>query len=471
MLISALFLFGLSFLVVAALGPSLWLAGSVICILSERWSTRRRRQKEPPHFLPTRISHSKSERSDTIYAFVGICMPILALLLGAWLYQRGGWVFAEQVLAASTVGCAILWLRLRRRGTPNAEVYAMAVWIFVCLGWSAMIAIDGPVSFGPRWSLGWTLTGSTVSHDYGIYSLFGGKMLTVISAAWALIVVLTALVLAGYRCPPVNPFLVISLALPYLCVFWFTEAMGWFHMTLAIAVIGYAISREFRRIEDTKIPPESIPSHSIEDQIRPGDLGAGNSKRRGLMLSSALVVTTLTIFGGSILSLSVSLGAVFQFSYIGLLLLATASLQIVILRRALPRHAVWKWVALHIVGSMAVVAWIYALTATPPEFVEVQVAATGGIALITLLALALRGKDTRYGAMLLGGVFMLIIVYIFDFQGIGVIGPPWNFVQFAVISVAAAVTLIVMWSVYGPGSSTESSADSDRPPETLDGIH
>ena len=459
-----LFLFGMSFYVFAAIGPSLWLAGSSIWVLVERWVARRRVQAMPMSDRGTRVSPTPTESTDTVYSCIGVGIPVLAFFLGAWQYQRGGWVFAEQVLAAATVCCAIIWLRLRRRGTPNAEVYAMAVWILTCVGWSVMIALDGPTSFGTRW----TLVGGTIDSDYGIDNLFGGKMLTLISATWALVAVSTALVFAGLRRPPIKPFHVILLAIPYVCVFWFTEAMGWFHMALAIATIGFAVSREVRRMEDDRIRRGGSQESGTGVRVHLSGLSAVLTEQNGRLSCAAVLVTLLTIAIGIACSLASSIEVGYRFAILGLTLVSTASLQFWILNHVLRRRAIWKWVALHLVFSMAVVTVTYALAAMRPGFMELQVAATGGIAAVALVVLTLRGNDRRYGAMLLGSVFMLLLVYTFDTQGIG---PPWTFVQFAGTSVAAVATLCIMWSVYGPGSSTESSAASDRPPETADGIH
>ncbi len=463
-MIQVLYLFGMSFYVFAAIGPSLWLAGSSIWVLVERWIARRHMRAAPMSDRGTRVSPTETESTATVYSCIGIGIPILAFLLGAWQYQRLGWVFAEQVLAAATVCCAIIWLRLRRRGTANAEVYAMAVWILTCVGWSVMIALDGPTSFGTRW----TLVGGTIDSDYGIDNLFGGKMLTLISATWALAAVTAALVFAGLRRPPIKPFHVIMLAIPYLCVFWFTEAMGWFHMALAIAAIGFAISREVRRMEDDRIRRGGNQESGTGVRIRLSGLSAMLTEQNGRLSCAAVLVTLLTIAIGIACSLASSIEVGYRFAILGLTLVSTASLQFWILNHVLRRRAIWKWVALHLVFSMAVVTATYALAAMRPGSMELQVVATGGIAAVALVVLTLRGNDGRYGAMLLGSVFMLLLVYTFDTQGIG---PPWTFVQFAGTSVAAVATLCIMWSVYGPGSLTESSAASDRPPETADGIH
>jgi len=467
MLISVLYLFGVSFYVFAAIGPSVWLAGSSIWVLVERLVARRRMQAMPMSDRGTRVSPTETESTGTIFSCIGIGIPLLAFFLGAWQYQRGGWVFAEQILAAATVCCAIIWLRLRRRGMPNAEVYAMAVWILTCVGWSVMIALDGPTSYGTRWTLG----GGSIDSDYGIHNLFGGKILTLISAAWAVAAVSAALICAGLRRPPIKPFYLISLAIPYLCVFWFTEAMGWFHMALAIATIGFAISREVRRIEDDRIRRGGSQKSGTGVRIRLRGLTAVLTEQAAPLSCAAVLVTVLTIAIGIACSLASSIEIGYRFAILGFTLLSTASLQFWMLNRIHRRRAVWKWVALHLVSSMAVATVTYALAAMRPGFMELQVVATGGIAAVALVVLTLRGNDGRYGAMLLGSVFMLLLVYTFDTQGTGSVGPPWTFVQFAGTSVAAVVTLTVMWSVYGPGSLTESSVCTKRTPVAVGGIH
>lgn len=461
-MIALLWLFGFSFYVVAFIGPSLWLAGSSVWVIVERWVVARRRIRSVPA-----SDHASAESSATILCCVGLGLPMLAFLLGAWQYQRGGWVFAEQVLAAATVCCAIIWLRLRSGGTGNAEVYAMAIWIFTCIGWSVMIALDGPDFSGTRWTLG----GGAIGGDYGIYNLFGGKMLTIVSASWALLVVIAALVLARLRHPPIDPFRVILLALPYLCVFWFTEAMGWFHMALAIAVIGYAISREARCIHDERTLSGGDEAHANPSRFSLKGLSAATTEKLGLLSCISLLVTVLTIAVGIACSLSSSIEVAYRIALFGFALLASGLLQFWILNHIFRRREVWKWVALHLVTGMAVVSGTYAVAAMQPGFTELQVVVTGGIALIALAVLTVRGSDGRYGAMLLGSIFMLILVYTFDTQGVGSVGPPWTFVQFAGTSVAAVTTLVIMWNVYGPGRLDTVHDESASTTAAAHGLH
>ena len=467
-MIGFLWVFGFSFYVVAFIGPSLWLAGSSVWVLVERWMVARRRsQAVPSSDGAILVSPTKSESGATIFSCVALGLPMLAFLLGAWQYQRGGWVFAEQVLAAATVCCAIIWLRLRRRGTRNAEVHAMAIWILTCIGWSVMIALDGPASFGTRWTLG----GGTIGGDYGIYNLFGGKTLTVVSATWALVVVIAALVLARLRRPPIEPFRVILLALPYLCVFWFTEAMGWFHMALAMAVIGFALSREVRRIEDERTLRGGVEAHAKPNRFSLSGSSTAITGKSWLLSCAALLITVLTVAVGVACSLSSSIEVGYRFAIFGIALLASGFLQYWIFNRLQWLHIVWKWVAMHLVTSMAVVSATYALAAMGPGFAELQALTAGGIALVALGILALSGNDRKYGAMLLGSTFTLMLVYTFDTQGVGSVGPPWTFVQFAGTSVAAVATLVIMWGVYGPKRLEAIPDTSASAPAAVDGLH
>lgn len=464
-MIGFLWVFGFSFYVVAFIGPSLWLAGSSVWVLVERWvAARRRSQAVFATDGAILDSHTKSESGATIFSCVALGLPMLAFLLGAWQYQRGGWVFAEQTLAAATVCCAIIWLRMRRRGTRNAEVHAMAIWILTCIGWSVMIALDGPASFGTRWTLG----GGAIDGDYGIYNLFGGKTLTVVSATWALVVVIAALVLARLRRPPIEPFRVILLALPYLCVFWFTEAMGWFHMALAMAVIGFALSREVRRIEEERTLRGGAEAHAKPNRLSLSEPSTAINGRSWLLSCAALLITVLTVAVGVACSLSSSIEVGYRFAIFGIALLTSGFLQYWIFSRL---HIVWKWVAMHLVTSMAVVSATYALAAMRPGFAELQALTAGGIALVALVILALRGNDRQYGAMLLGSTFTLMLVYTFDTQGVGSVGPPWTFVQFAGTSVVAVTTLVIMWSVYGPEQLEAVPDSSASSPATVDGLH
>lgn len=94
------------------------------------------------------------------------------------------------------------------------------------------------------------------------------------------------------------------------------------------------------------------------------------------------------------------------------------------------------------------------------EFVAVQAMAVGAGGLLVLTVMARKGKAMRYGAMLLGFMWMLLMVLIFDAPNLTRIAPPWALEQYVATTIGAAIVVAAMWQAFGPGAvDTPSSND------------
>ena len=79
-------------------------------------------------------------------------------------------------------------------------------------------------------------------------TLFGGPLLFAVvlaASGWAVGIALTAALRDDVN---TRPLAIISLAIPCVVYFWFVEPFGFAHAGFTLMVVGYAVSREMRRM-------------------------------------------------------------------------------------------------------------------------------------------------------------------------------------------------------------------------------
>ena len=328
----------------------------------------------------------------------GLAIPVAAAVLGIIAFALEGIPPVELIVAMATVASALWWLRLRRHGVRHAEVYAVTVWLLTRLAWSAVILMDAQQ--GTAFIL--CPADEVRGTECGIVNQLGGTTFLIASAIVAFIASTTALILTRFPRLPFNPAIPLVLAWPYIGLFWFTTPLGFAHAAFTIAVVGYAISREMRRIESEGAFETATTTDSAAKDSNP-------HRVLGLMLPRDTMLSSMSV---------------------GIFLAA-------------------GMVAL-IAGTSGVIA--NRSTFNIEEFVVVQAMAVGAGALVILLVTAWRGTTARYGAMLLGFIWMLLMVGTYDAPNLTRVAPPWTLEQYLTTTIGAGIVLATMWRVFGPGS-------------------
>ena len=389
------------------IGPSVWVITSLVAVgIAELRRTLRPSGKPGLGATDVDLSAARlasDEPSFRLGVLLGILLPATMFFMGLVLHREAGLLFSEVMLSVQTLTCCVWWLWLRRRSVANAAVYAFVVWLMTRSAWSIVMVMDpsGPDTIGTRW---YGLGGGYLGSDYGIDNLFGGVPLLLIGAVWGVTVACAALVLARVGDSRFNPRGVLLLSFPYLGLFWFTQPAGYVHLAVSMALVGYAVSAEFRRKQDD---------------------GRGSVAVRDVIGSRVLLVFRNK---PSIASLK-SPSSMVARQTIVLILVTVAGIWAA---AVIWGHGSYDWDA--------------------GEFVFVQVSVIGIAALALLWILFFLGGLMRYGAMLLGWVWMLIMVLTYDATNLAQCNPPWDVTQYLATTAAAGAMLWVMWRVFGPGA-------------------
>ena len=326
-------------------------------------------------------------RRFDVYDLIPKLVPgylLIAVLIILGLLTLGAQVFfvAELLLLIATLYCASWWSRLRRDGIPHAEVYVLTPWLFTRLAWLLWFTLD---SGGETTRLFHRPFGGHMDWSSLSESLLEDTWLSIGALLLAIAAIIAAWILLRFKRPILHPALVLALTMPALGLFWAATPMGYVHVAATMPIVGYAISREVRRIEAT-------PKHT---QSRPF-----GKKTQGAVIAVVSVAAALGVY--SAISVSAPGGTTL-----------------------IPRGI---------------------------EYILPQVIGIGLIALILLVIAAAVGSSHRFGAMLLGLVWLLIMAFTFNAPNLETWSPIFGYREYIATTIAGAVLLATMWRVFGPGA-------------------
>lgn len=386
-------------------GPTVWVIVSCLMLWRER---RREAQVKPSGAWTTSGTGENRPLLDIegVELACGLMIPVTTVVLGIIAFALGSIPSVELVVAMATVASVVWWLRLRRHGVRHAEVYAIFVWLGTRFAWSAVILMDANDGTAFLFCPADEVRGV----ECGIVNQFGGTTFLILAAAVAFVASLTALILTRFAPSSFNPSIPLVLASPYVALFWFTTPLGFAHAAFTLAVVRYAISREMRRI-------------GSEGAFGPTNAMDTTTGSRPHFRLSVLTLSPSTL---------PSTIAVGFFVAVGVVALVVAA---------------WR-----VVANLSEFGLV--------EFLAVQAMAVGAGGLLVLTVMARKGKAMRYGAMLLGFMWMLLMVLIFDAPNLTRIAPPWALEQYVATTIGAAIVVAAMWQAFGPGAvDTPSSND------------
>ena len=323
---------------------------------------------------------------------VGVCSPISLLTLpvlsvaGLWLTQDVG----DLLLTFSSIPCVLFWLKLRESNVLGAEVYALSTWILAYAVWFGGLVVIELFGVGPM---------SPGSSFIGFPPSMGA--LHFASVAYGVIGVAVAMLFV--RWAPNSPFAMIVLLgwIPLGIAVWSFVFFGPVHLALAVMLAGYAISRDVRRRTDdvAGLPTGAWRHVGRGDWFR--NLGAQRTTASTMlalaMLAAFLVVGAWTIAG----------------------------------------FASLPWAG---VGD-SVLSW---------QFLYVQVVTVAAVALVAGVVAWKAGALFRYGAMLIGiGWPLLLSLALVPHRQFTESEP--DLVGWIPVPFVMLLVLYVMWRVFGPG--------------------
>lgn len=226
-------------------------------------------------------------------------------------------------------------------------------------------------------------------------SLLEDTWLSVGSFMFAILAIVTAWILTRIERPLLHPAFVLATAIPAVGLFWVSTPIGYVQLAFTVPVVGYAISREVRRIEDATKGTHKLASgkKTLATAI------AGVSVAAALGVYSATAVATL---GGTAL---------------------------------VPRAI---------------------------EYILPQVVAVGLFALLLLVVAVALGVAHRFGAMLLGLVWLLVMVFTLDTPNLESWSPIFGYREYISTTIGAGITVVAMWRVFGPGAIETNTGPSIR---------
>ena len=311
------------------------------------------------------------------YLLVAVLIFLGLLTLGAQVV-----LVAELLLLVATLYCVRWWMRLRRDGTPHAEVYVLTPWLFTRLAWLLWFILDsgGESTQHFHRPFGGHMEWSSLSA-----SLLADTWLSVGALLLAITAIIAAWILTRFERAILHPALVLALAIPAVGLFWVATPMGYVHLAATVPIVGYAISREVRRIEAISKVTQSRP------------LG---EKAQATVIAVVAVAAAVGVYS------SINVAAPGG-------------------KTLIPRGI---------------------------EYVLPQVVGIGLIALILLVIVAAVGIAHRFGAMLLGLVWLLIMVFTFNTPNLESWSPIFGYREYIATTIGAAVLLATMWRVFGPGA-------------------
>lgn len=347
----------------------------------EHLRSRRRRAREertePPFAIQRFDVYDLIPKLIPGYLLTGVVVILGLITLGAWVF-----LVAELLLAVSTVHCARWWLRLRRDGVLHAEVYVLTAWLVTRLAWLLWFILD---SGGETTQHFYRPFGGDLPWSYLSASLLEDTWMSVGAFLLAIMAIVTTWILTRFERPLLHPALLLALAVPAIGLFWVATPSGFVHLAFTVPVVGYAISREVRRLEDATEATHKLASgkKSLATAI------AGVSVAAALGVYSAITVATP---GGTTL---------------------------------VPRAI---------------------------EYILPQVVAVGLFALLLLVVAVALGVAHRFGAMLLGLVWLLVMAFTFDAPSLESWSPIFGYREYIATTIGVVAVLTLMWRAFGPGA-------------------
>ena len=378
------------------LGPVLWAVLSLVLLGVERLAVGSGAKRQDRAAVAV---GGMPQAADSVYPVAvsplvaGILFVVPVTFFGIWMSWAGVWMIAELAVMLTEIFCVIWWLRLRRSGIAGAEVYAVVFLIATYSVWM-LVAATNPSVVGPRCS-----------------TILGTAEYAWIGVAWSVIVVTTVLCLTWPLRKSVNLLLLLIMGSPSLGVFWFVFPFGPWHLGFTVAIAGYAMAREVRRLNDSAITEtDSSPSTSMAgapDGVLAARLdfrAAWAKDVRAVGLIATLLAATVAVAVSSIAFFANEAGEAVQ----------EGTLQQVVM--------------------------------------QIQVVALGLAALAGLWLLAKAGAVMKYGAMLLGWIWMLVVYAFFIAPDFLEWGSTCGMERQLGVTLAAMLTLYAMWRVFGPGA-------------------
>ena len=464
---------------IAIAGPSfiLWAVGMVfgvsivplslgVALVIE--SLRGRKLRASQEDSPGRVQAGATElraiqRTDlrNKTAVIALIIPVAVLVaMSIFAYY---WVWT--LFGVSTVVCSMLWLRLRRDDVRYAEVFAIAAWMLPRLAWGVFVLVRAAVTGDDLYDF--FLQEPSVSGSM-LSDLFGGPLLFAVvlaASGWAVGIALTATLRDDAN---TRPLAIISLAIPCVVYFWFVEPFGFAHAGFTLMVVGYAVSREMRRVyaslggnpaSDTRLARASGSEPLAASQL---------TRLDALLVSIAVATAVLGIaLLQSLDDTNSEVVSIIGWVIIGAAAAATAAF--LFLQR---RHKVMPTVVLMVVlCSIAISALVRDVprlldTELWPDlllFVLIQVLVAGSAGVAVMLTVWLKGVHLRYGAVALGVGALLILAWAFDIAQFDTELVAWTFAQWFGATIAVCLVIWAMWHVFGPGAVDQPVARRGNP--------
>ena len=403
---------------------------------------------------PRAIQRTDLRNKTAVVAFIIPVAVLFAMSIFAYY-----WVWT--LFGVSTVVCAMLWLRLRRDGVRYAEVYAIAAWMLPRLAWGVFVLVRAAVTGDDLYDF--FLQEPSVS-DSMLSDLFGGPLLfAVVLAAtgWAVGIAVTAALRDDAN---TRPLAIISLSIPCVVYFWFVEPFGFAHAGFTLMVVGYAISREMRRISASP-GDASVSGTSDVSTQKPGSIASSQLTRLDAVLICIAVAAAV-----SGLALIQSLDGTNSqvIAIVGWVIIGTVAALAAALVLAQQRHQTAPAVALAIViTSIAVSVQVRDVPRLLDTdfwidnsfnfllFVLIQVLVAGSVGVAVMLTVWLKAVHLRYGAVALGVGALLILAWAFDVAHFDTELVAWTFAQWFGATIAVCIVIWAMWHVFGPGAVNE----------------
>ena len=298
-------------------------------------------------------------------------------------------IYGEALMTFASVPCLLLWLRLRRANVIGAEVYGLSAWVVGQSLWLSGLLIT--TRFETPGS-GFDLLGPWFYATGGLFQ--------VAALVYAFASVATALWLMRRGAGQSVGVLLLLGWLVFGVAVWSHTVVGVVHVAFTLGITGYAISREVRRKLDCGMP-ESGPS------VEPVAFSILGSRDRMSAISFALLgVVTLAAF-----------------------------------------FVVGMWVA--------DIGWLFEENGAGDFgigwIMYVQVLPVAAASLVAGVIVWKAGRLIRYGAMLIGFMWPLVLsLAVVPHRHLSESGP--ELVGWIRVPFVAMLTLYVMWRVFGPGA-------------------
>lgn len=387
-------------------------------------------------------------------AIVALAMPVAVLLAMSIFAYYWVWV----LFGVSSVVCAMLWLQLRRDGVQYAEVYAIAAWFMPRVAWGVFVLVRAAVTGDDLYDF--FLQEPSVE-DSMLASIFGGPLIfavVLVGAGWA---VGTAVVAALRDDTAMRPLAMVTLAIPCAVYFWFVEPFGFSHAGLTLMVVGYAVSREMRRVAGASEGNSSsaTSADSLPNSKSPAALSLSRWDIAIVFVAVAVAVVCVALVG-QLESANSEVVSIVSWVIIGT---AAAMAAGVVYARGRTERAPFVAVVavLLSIAPSVLVRDVQSLLGTEfwvdnsfnfLLFVLIQVLVAGTVGIVVLIATVMKGAHLRYGAVALGIGALLILAWAYGLADFDSELVAWTFTQWFGATIAVCVILWAMWHLFGPGA-------------------